>query len=55
MTSCRGRRDRKFEVLSSEFEVPDTSIFRPPHPSRFSRKSREPRANNEMRFTRNTG
>ena len=40
--AVRDRRDMKFEVSS-------TSAFRPPHPSRFSRKSRESRAKNERR------
>ena len=40
--AVRDKRDTKFEV-------PNTSAFRPPHPSRFSRKSRESRAKNEGR------
>lgn len=33
----------------TKLEVPNTSAFRPPHPSRFSRKSREARAKDEIR------
>ena len=40
--AVRDGRDKKFEV-------PNTSAFRPTHPSRFSRKSRESRAKNEKR------
>ena len=40
--AVRDRRDTKFEV-------PNTSAFRLPHPSRFSRKSRKPRGNNAIR------
>ena len=40
--AVRDRRDTKFEVSN-------TSAFRPTHPCRFSRKSRESRAKNERR------
>ena len=44
----RDKRNPKFEVRNSGFEVPKTSNLRS---SRFSRMSRESRTNNEIRFT----
>jgi len=49
----RDRRDTKFGVRSSENLERRTSNRRPSHPSRFFRKVRESRMNNEIRFTRN--
>jgi hypothetical protein len=49
----RDRRDTKFGVPSSENLERRTSNRRPSHPSRFFRKVRESRMNNEIRFTRN--
>jgi hypothetical protein len=46
----RDKRDTKFEVLDSKFRIRRTSNS---PLSRFSRKSRESRANHEIRVTRN--
>lgn len=46
-------RGSKFWVRSCESLELRTWNRRPSDPSRFSRKSRESRGNNQMRFTRN--
>ena len=51
MSETGETRSSKFWVRSSENLERRTSNRRPSHPFRFSRKSRESRANNEIRFT----